>query len=307
RVFGAYLQQTWQPAKGFALNAGARLDYDQRYGYQVSPRVAIAVGAWRDATLKAVYSEAFRAPSWAESNRAVGTQLPANDLRAETVRSFETSVEQKLGAHRLLFGVFASMWSDLVELKVLNPDELQQAKDAGAASFGTRTASQFRNISALRNVGWNAGYDGSTAAETLRSALNVTSSVTRDDHDGVEHPIAVAPSMFGNARISYALPDAWPTLGVAGYYFSRRPADRAFDGVFAARPYAPPQVELRTSVTGKVPFLPHLTYRGSANYAFAAQGPYVIGPNQGSSSKIVTAELIPVDKFRASIGVQYDF
>ncbi len=307
RVFGAYLQQTWQPTNELAMNAGGRLDYDQRYGYQASPRIAVAVGAWHGGTLKAVYSEAFRAPSWAESNRAVDTQLEATGLGAETVRSVETSVEQKLGAHHLLFGIFASMWSDLVELKVLTADELQQAKDAGKISFTQRTATQFRNISTLNNVGWNAGYDGSMAAEKLRYALNVTSSVTLEDHAGIENPLPVAPRLFGNARVSYALPDAWPTVGLAAYYFGKRPADRAFDGVFVTRPYAPAQVELRATFSGKVPPVPHLTYRVSANYAFAAEGPYVVGPAQGSSTRVVPAELIPVDRFRITTGVQYDF
>src|SRR6185437_13795416 len=65
---GVYAQQTWNPTRWLGLNAGARLDEETRYTGDVSPRLAASVGAWNGATFKAIYSEAFRAPSWVETN-----------------------------------------------------------------------------------------------------------------------------------------------------------------------------------------------------------------------------------------------
>jgi hypothetical protein len=43
----------------------------------------------------------------------------------------------------------------------------------------------------------------------------------------------------------------------------------------------------------------------SANYAFAEHGPYVVGVGQESILFIRTAELIPVDQFRVTLGLEY--
>src|SRR6185503_13171315 len=71
KVFGAYLQQTWSPTLWLSLNAGARLDVDQRFGSRISPRFAASLPVWQGGTLKGIYSEAFRAPSWQESASAI--------------------------------------------------------------------------------------------------------------------------------------------------------------------------------------------------------------------------------------------
>src|SRR5439155_1970893 len=88
-ILGAYLQQTWQPGPWFGANLGARLDLDERFGRRLSPRAAVSLKTWRGATLKAIYSEAFRAPSWQETSTATPYQIIAKDLRPETVRSAE--------------------------------------------------------------------------------------------------------------------------------------------------------------------------------------------------------------------------
>jgi hypothetical protein len=71
---------------------------------------------------------------------------------------------------------------------------------------------------------------------------------------------------------------------------------------------APAQIALRGTISGPVPGLRGLSYRLSANYNFADRGPYVIGFIQGGNTGIYQpAELIPVDRFRATVGLQYDF
>jgi outer membrane receptor for ferrienterochelin and colicins len=318
KVFGAYLQQTWVPARWLNLNAGARLDYDQRFGSRVSPRFAASAPLWEGGTLKGIYSEAFRAPSWQESASALETQIPADNLRPETVRSVEGAVDQRLGSHRLLFGVFRSWWRDLVELHQLSAQEIHDAQLAGwLPLFPSLAPTQYRNVSAIDNYGFNAGYEGTLGG--FRYGLNGTGAIARRGEMGIaDSPLVVAPQLFGNARIAYDFGDQLPTVALAGHYQGRRPGSRAF--AFSPPPYAPALVELRLTVTGPVPGLKGLTYRASANYAFAEKGPYVIGPSQSQISTgarnpttgelevlIRDPELIPIDRFRGGVGLQYDF
>ena len=57
-----------------------------------------------------------------------------------------------------------------------------------------------------------------------------------------------------------------------------------------------------------------LSYRASANYVFGDHGAYVIGPIQGIGigeggfgNFVGNPERSPVDRFRATVGIQYDF
>jgi outer membrane receptor protein involved in Fe transport len=314
-ILGAYLQQTWQPTPWLGLNGGGRLDLDERFGQRVSPRAAVSVQAWHGGTLKGVFSEAFRAPSWYESAWTDQRQLLAENLRPETVRSVEGSVDQKLGPHRLLFGVFRSWWSDLVEQHVFSPSEVFEAQRLGLLRLGSRSGARFRNVASIDNYGFNAGYEGALGDGALHYGANFTGAIARRTGDnGASEPLTVAPQFFGNLRVSYDLPGDLPVIGVATHYLAKRPADRAFDAGFDPRPYAPPQLEIRATLSGPLPFLRGLSYRGSVNYALASQGPYVVGPLQGDQSPVVYgiargqgAELNPVDVFRVSVGLQYDF
>jgi outer membrane receptor for ferrienterochelin and colicins len=315
RVFAAYAQQTWSPAQWLALNAGGRFDFDERFGQRFSPRLAASVKSWQNGTLKAIYSEAFRAPSWQESGPASGNRIASEGLRPETVRSIEAALDQKLGSHRLLFGVFRSWWNDLVELHTLTTDEVRDAQSRGLLPFLVLTGSQYRNVSSIENYGFNAGYDGAFADGRLRYAVNVTGAIARrSSGPGTEVPLVVAPQFFGNARIAYELPDGWPTLALASHFFGNRLSDRAVGGEFAPTPVAPPLIELRGTLSGPLPVVKGLSYRISANYAFTDSGPYVIGPHQngyrqvpGGEVVVQQAQLIPIDRFRTVVGLQYDF
>ena len=122
-----------------------------------------------------------------------------------------------------------------------------------------------------------------------------------------EHAVTVAPHAFGNARISYELRGNLPTIGLAMHWMSARPVDRAFDGGFPGLK-SPPQVELRATASGPVPFVPGLSYRVSASYAAASRGPYAVGPGQQRFPGVTDQlELVPVDQLRATVGLSYEF
>jgi outer membrane receptor protein involved in Fe transport len=312
RVFAAYAQQTWQPVSWLGLNGGARFDYDERFGDRVSPRLAATLQPWEGGTLKAIYSEAFRAPSWEESSVVNEDQIPADHLRPETVREVEVAIDQRLGSHRLLFGVFRTWWNDMVELTTLTSDQIHAAQSAGLLPFTAFSATQYQNVSSIDAVGFNAGYEGSFAQSRLRYALNVTGAFARVDAGGVQAPLVVAPPLFGNARVAYAFGEGLPTLAIAGRLLANRLVDQAFVGGFSPTPYAPNLGEVRGTVSGAVPFIPGLSYRLSADYAFTGQGPYVIGPFQTAATgpkatQPQQATLDPIDRFRATVGLQFDF
>jgi outer membrane receptor protein involved in Fe transport len=315
-IVGAYLQQTWQPSNWFSLNAGARLDLDERFGQRLSPRAAMSVGVWTGATMKAIYSEAFRAPSWQEFAVTGYHQLAAGDLKPETVRSAELVLDQKVGSQHMLFGVFRSWWANLVEAHVLTSQETFAAQARGDldAVSGNNVATQYRNVSSIDNYGFNAGYDG-LVGDRFRYALNVTGAIARRNESGLhDQPLPVAPQFFGNVRLSYSLPGNLPTFAVAAHYLAKRPSDRAFN--FGDPLFAPPQLDLRATLSGPLPVLKGLSYRASVDYAFSSKGAYVIGPLQGVDTSDQafgynkfsgTPELNPVDQFRATVGLQYDF
>ncbi len=317
-ILGAYVQQTWLPAKWFSANVGGRLDFDQRFGQKFSPRAAISTQAWRGATLKAIYSEAFRAPSWEESAGSGYRQLRALDLKPETVRSTEAVLDQSLGSHHLLFSVFRSWWADIVEAHILTLDEVSAAQQRGDLDIltGNHVTTQFRNVSSIDNYGFNAGYDGSLGEGRFHYAANVTGAIARRrEPSAADERLTVAPQFFGNLRVAYQLPGNLPTVALATHYLAKRPSDRAF--AFDTPVFAPAQLELRGTLSGPIPVVPGLSYRASVNYAVSSQAAYVIGPAQGINVtegaggryNDITGgpELAPVDRFRIMTGLQYDF
>ncbi len=63
-IVSPYLQQTYTPASFLDLNAGVRLDVDNRYAPVLSPRGAVAFKPLDKTTVKVIYSQAFRAPTY---------------------------------------------------------------------------------------------------------------------------------------------------------------------------------------------------------------------------------------------------
>jgi len=304
-----YLQQVARPTAWLGLNAGARADFDARFGSSLSPRAAATASVWHGGSLKGIYAEAFRAPSAYEVEyRDPTEQVPAQELQPERVRSVEGSFEQHFGSHKLLFGVFHSWWRDMVLADVLDESELADAIARGELLSDVEEAYQYQNVSQIENYGYNAAIEGTLLLERFHYALNLTSAYSRVHVPGeASRPLAVAPQLFGNARVSYDLSGDLPTLALAAQFLDRRPADRAFDGGHVPQPFAPRHLQLRATVGGPLPAVPGLTYRVSAEYSFASRGPYVIGPNQWVSPDVPTrAELSPVERGRAMVGLQYD-
>jgi outer membrane receptor for ferrienterochelin and colicins len=305
-----YAQQSVSPTIWLDLNLGARFDYDERSGSALSPRSAAGITPWEGGRLKMIYSEAFRAPSAYELGYAdYTTQVPPDGLDAETVRSIEASIEHRFGSHRVMVGGFRSWWADMVAYEVLDPDDLSSAQAEGLLDPTITEAYEYTNIARIENYGYNAAFEGSSVAQRLRYALNVTHAFSRQDpRDGSEpQRLTVGPALFGNARVSYEFRQPWPTIGLALQYQRRRLADRALDGGFATTPTAPPHVELKLTASGDIGALPGLRYRLGGNYAFSRVSPYVIGPWQSALDETTPYELAPLRRMQLFIGLEYQY
>jgi outer membrane cobalamin receptor len=311
-ILGAFLQQTYRPFQELFLNGGVRYDFDARFSPVLSPRLAATASVWRGGTLKAVYAEAFRAPSWVETSLATSAIFLSESLVPERVRSFELSVDQRFGKQRISMGAFRAAWRNLVELHALSLEELVAAERQGKIDlFRNAVWSQYQNVATIENYGFTGTYEGAIAGNSLRYGLNLTGAIARrEDRRGVARPVEVAPRFFGNARVLYDFPGDWPALGLAAQWKSSALTDRSLDAGWVPMPVAPGQLELRATVSGPLPGWKAMSYRVSADYAFVDRAPYVVGIHQvyyPNYREFDEWHLAPVDTFRVTGGLSFDF
>lgn len=308
-IIAGYAQQTWSIAPPVKLSGGARVDSDPRFKPVVTPRVAASWNLWPGGTLKGSYSTAFRAPSWDETDNSTARRIKADDLKPEKVKSVDVNLEHHIGAHRLVLGGFYSHWDNLVELAPLSDAEAIRAIRNGQTKVPFTPGiqlTQYRNTSDVTNYGLNTGFEGSLHSGFFLYGFSLTGALAeRRTTDGTTR-LPVAPQIFGNARVAFVLGQDLPTLALATHFLGARPADLS-DGQFSPDPYARSQVELRLTASGDVSFLKGLSYRAMANYAVADRGAYVVGPVTSAIASQTTPELIPVDRFRTTVGLQYAF
>jgi len=309
-IVAGYAQQTWVVAETLKVNGGARVDSDPRFDPVVTPRVALIWDSWPGGILKLSYSTAFRAPSWDETDSSTARRIKAQGLEPEHVRSVDLNMQQRVGAHRLVIGGFLSRWDNLVELATLSDAEAIAAIRAGQTLVPLTPGiqlTQYRNTSEVVNYGMNSGLEGSFGAGLVAYGFNLTGAIANKsvDHGGKTR-LPVAPQIFGNARLAVNLPDGLPTVAFATKLLGPRPADLS-EGQFSPAPFARARLELRLVLTGQVPAVKGLTYRALANYNFAERGAYVVGPVTSALPSEPTPQLIPLDRLRTSLGVQYDF
>lgn len=309
RTLGVYAQQIWWPLPELVLNAGARLDREPRFEPVISPRVALSLSAWQGAVLRAIYSEAFRAPGIYQSEYGDPLMARADQLAPERVRSVEASIEQHFGPHRLFFGVFRSAWRDLVEVRFISSDQARVAAERGLLPIAIPGVAhtQHQNAASIDSYGFNAGAEGRLLHQRLRYGLNVTEAYSRRDGQAVAGAVLpTAPRLISNARVAFELPRPLPTLALAGYLLTSRLVDRGAAAGFSPTPYAPTQVDLRATATGSIPFTTGWSYALSADRVLGNQAPYAIGSLLDGTPENRAPELGPIAPFRVFLGLHYD-
>ncbi|HMJ13386.1 MAG TPA: TonB-dependent receptor, partial [Polyangiaceae bacterium] len=305
-IVSPYLQQTWSPLAWLDLNAGARLDIDERFSPVLSPRGAVAISPYRTTTLRGIYSQAFRAPTWSETDLMSYRVAPADDIEPEIARSVEVSIEQRFATQRLMFGVFRTWWENLITPDLLSNEEMAELQRQGRLPITANALAKFGNEATITNYGWNGAWDGSLAQGKFSYGLNVTAAYTRhSEPDQSSGLLTVAPQFFGNARIAYSFGNYLPNPALAARYVSGRPAHQAFEDKFFPIPYGRSLAEFRFTLSGDVPALDGLGYRASAAYTTASENAYAVGPY--ATYRLVDAALAPIDQFRFFVGLRYDF
>jgi outer membrane cobalamin receptor len=298
-VAGAYLQQTLRPVSWLSVNAGLRLDYAEHTGSHLSPRVAVVTPAWAGGTLKAIYSEAFRAPSFYEQNYADSTsQLAAQNLAPETVRSVEGVVEQRAGTQRLRLSVFRTWWQDLVVTTPATDAQVAGGIARGVLEPGAQNVKIYANAARVDGYGLNADWSGSALAQRLRYGTGITLAHTRTPGGA---RLAAAAQAFGNARVSWDPGAGRPVLGLAAQVVGPRPV--AGTG-FEPTPEAPTRVELRGAVTG--PVGAGLSYQLTGTWRSTGTSAYAVGPLRDPAPGYDTQALLPLSRYEVRAGLRYD-
>jgi outer membrane receptor protein involved in Fe transport len=304
-----YAQQTWAVSQTVKLNGGARVDSDPRFSPVVTPRIAGDWNPWAGGTIKLSYASAFRAPSWDEADNSTARRIKADHLLPEKVQSFDASVQHHFGTHRLVMGGFYSHWTNLVELVALSDAEAIAAIRNGQTTVPFTPGielTQYRNSRDFTNYGMNMGLDGAIDSGHVLYGLTLTGALAKRNVSSGTTRLPVAPQLLGNARLAFVLGQDLPTIALATHILGPRPADLS-DGQFTPTPYAPTQVELRLTLSGDAPLIKGLSYRAMVNYAVADRGPYVVGPVTSSIPTQTSPQLIPVDRFRTTVGLAYAF
>jgi hypothetical protein len=152
-----------------------------------------------------IYSQAFRTPTWSETSGSV-----------------EGSIEQKFATQRILFGVFRTWWTNLIEAVPVSADELTRLQAARIEPLVVPNLLQYENIASVDNFGWNGGWEGSLVDRRLRYGAAVSGRV---------------PAVPG---VSYIVTADYTTAGRGPY--TAGPNFSAFQGALlgAATAYPPP-------------------------------------------------------------------
>jgi outer membrane receptor protein involved in Fe transport len=305
-ALAAYAQQQWDPVRWLGFNVAGRLEDDPRFSPALSPRIAVRVNPWAGGTVKLIYSQAFRAPSFYETYFNYPLQPASVGLRPESEQSVEGSIEQAFGAQRLLFGAFATRWTDLIDYYRFTARESSQFVAEGKALLPPSLIE--RNLGSIDNWGFNAAFEGAQLSNALQYGINFTAALALE-HEGTAPatPLPVSPRAFGNAHVSYDLPGDWPTLALAASAQSARPFEGAFTSGFFPVPYSPAQCILHATVSGPFPGVRGLSYRLTGFYAATDREPYRFGPPVGPSPQTPTPSFVPIDRARAIASLTYEF
>lgn len=308
---GPYIQQTWNPATWLDLNAGARLDIDDRFSSVLSPRGAVMVRPFEKTTFKVIYSQAFRAPTWSETSLSNHTVAPSPGLSPEHVRSIEAAAEQGLGTQRFRLGAFATRWSDLVETAPVSAEEIARMQASGMLNVIVGNIVQSVNVARINNYGVTGGWQGSSYENKLQYGANLTWAYARVEKAGESARIAAAPAIVGNAHVAYSFGSELPTAALAVQAMGERPADRAAPSGDVL-PAAPAIADFHLAVTGRVPGVPELGYILTGDYLTARHGPYTAAPDLSAIPAVTILEELPapgyapIDEWRIMIGLRLD-
>ena len=302
-VLGAiFAQQSWQPVDFFTINLGGRLDIDSLFGARVSPRLALALTPAEGASIRASYSEAFRAPTAFELEETDATyRVRAPGLTAEVARTVELEWQQRIAWASFSLRGFVSFYENFIDTRAATEEETQAGFDTGALATTADPDYIVRwdNLNTLRSVGGSLAF-------TLRpvEGLTLGGSFTMTDTRNNEQPIPLVPLWMGNARIAYAFAREGPTLALATTFSGRRVAQADFTQSSVI--YANEQLDLRATLTSPLEAIPGLRLRVSFAYSVNPYMSYLLSAPTEEEPDAPTALTPTPSSLYGFIGLQYD-
>ncbi len=121
-TWSGYLQDVWDITDTLNLTVGARLDRYSDFGEVISPRAGLSWAFMENASLKLLYGEAFRPPSFNEAYVSGQAAIQGNkDLEPEVIKSYETGVSYRFNKH--VTSAINYFYNDITDFIVLRPME----------------------------------------------------------------------------------------------------------------------------------------------------------------------------------------
>jgi outer membrane receptor for ferrienterochelin and colicins len=111
---GFYVQDRWRASANVTLTGGARLDWIEGLGAQLSPRAALVARLPQDLSLKVLYGRGFRAPTFAELYLALPGFQGNPALRPVTAQTFETALALQRPNLKLSLGGYWNRLRDTI-------------------------------------------------------------------------------------------------------------------------------------------------------------------------------------------------
>lgn len=187
QIWAIYLQDKWDITEDLALTMGIRHDHYNDFEGTTNPRFGLVWEFMDDTTLKLLYGQAFRAPSFTELFLANNSTLLGNSsLSPELIRTYEISLSRKfVKSVKVNVNYFFNVIRDSIDVasKKSPTDPIFFENLGGSNIHGV----EFEIKSDL-NALWKGAY--------------VFANYTYQDAEGKDDPLVDVPKHKGNVGIN---------------------------------------------------------------------------------------------------------
>jgi iron complex outermembrane receptor protein len=235
RLSSAFAQDQWTFAEGFSLTGGLRMDRYNDAGTSLTPRLALVLHPTPEFHLKAMFGEAFRAPTFVESYLFAGGGF---------IRGREANTPERIQTAELEGSLRVGRWG-LARVTVFQNrirDLIQLVPNAGVLEYmNTPATTVVKGVEAELKA---------TFTETLSAFINASGQSGHNEATGA--PLVGMAHWRGNAGLQIAFAEQWnaqASLNLVGRR-ERAPGDprpdlKGYEVLDLALHYSPlPRMEL---------------------------------------------------------------